>query len=50
MSKKYLITPKNSNKLILTFIVYDEKIRKLLLKQLSKNKQLNVVEVLDEKK
>lgn len=50
MLKKYHITPRNSNKYILTFIVYDEKIRKLLLKQLSKNKQLNVVEVSDEEK
>lgn len=50
MLKKYLITPRNSNKVILSFVVYDEKIKKLLLKQLSKNKQLNVVEVLDEKK
>lgn len=50
MLKKYHITPKNSKKYILTFIVYDEKVKKMLLKQLSKNKQLNVIEVLDEKK
>ena len=50
MLKEYHITPKNSKKYLLTFIVYDEQIKKLLLKQLSKNKQLNVIEVLDEKK
>ena len=48
MLKKYHITSKNSKKYILTFIVYDEKVKKMLLKQLSKNKQLNVIEVLDE--
>lgn len=50
MFKKYHVTQRDSKKYILTFIVYDKKIKDMLLKQLKRNKQLNVIEVFNEKK
>ncbi len=48
MIKKYNICEKQKGNLIITFIVYDKKVEKLLLKQINKLKRrVNIIEVKD---
>lgn len=45
MKKTYNVAEKKTGNLLLTFIVYDKKVEKVYLKQFSKMKQVNLIEV-----
>ncbi len=49
MKKIFDVTEKRSGKLLFSFTVYDKKIESLLLKQFRKMKQVNLIEVKDER-